>query len=198
MPTPRRWPSARAGCPTHLPNVERRAASSNAEGARLAATNPAWAGIAGERAATQFGLHIAAHAIQDDAYNRTRFAVICLPQTLAIAARLAASDCTSLVVSVPNRPGAVHDLLVPLKAHGVSMTRFESRPARSGQWEYYFYIDLHGHPSQPHVAAALAELQQLCAFYKVLGAYPSATNATTYSPPGATTCLNNWVSLAAA
>ena len=60
-----------------------------------------------------------------------------------------------LIVSVPNRPGAVHDILVPLKQHGVSMTRFESRPARSGPWEYYFYIDLQGHPSQPHVAAAL-------------------------------------------
>ena len=81
-------------------------------------------------------------------------------------------DCTSLVVSVPNKPGAVHDLLVPLKTNNVSMTRFESRPARTGQWEYYFYIDLDGHPSQPHVAAALAELKQLCAFYKVLGAYP--------------------------
>ena len=57
-------------------------------------------------------------------------------------------DCTSLVVSVANRPGAVHDMLVPLKAHGVSMTRFESRPARSGQWEYYFYIDL-ARPPRP-------------------------------------------------
>jgi chorismate mutase / prephenate dehydratase len=75
-------------------------------------------------------------------------------------------------VSVPNRPGAVHDILVPLKQHGVSMTRFESRPAKSGQWEYYFYIDVEGHPSQPHVAAALADLQRLCAFYKVLGTYP--------------------------
>ena len=75
---------------------------------------------------------------------------------------------------MPNRPGAVHDMLVPLKKHGVSMTRFESRPARSGQWEYYFYIDLQGHPSQPHVQAALAELQSLCAFYKVLGTYPLA------------------------
>jgi chorismate mutase / prephenate dehydratase len=63
------------------------------------------------------------------------------------------------VVSVPNRPGAVHDMLVPLKTHGVSMTRFESRPAKSGQWEYYFYIDIAGHPTQPHVAAALAELR---------------------------------------
>ena len=39
----------------HLPEAERRAVSSNAEGARLAATNPAWAGIAGERAASRPG-----------------------------------------------------------------------------------------------------------------------------------------------
>ena len=52
------------------------------------------------------------------------------------------------------------------------MTRFESRPAKSGQWEYYFYIDIAGHPTEAPVSAALAELQSLCAFYKVLGAYP--------------------------
>jgi chorismate mutase/prephenate dehydratase len=168
-------PQALAQCQgwlnNHLPDAERRAVSSNAEGARLAATNPAWAGIASERAATEFGLHIAAHAIQDDAFNRTRFAVVCLPQTLGTP-EASGKDCVSLIVSVPNRPGAVHDILVPLKQHGVSMTRFESRPARSGQWEYYFYIDLQGHTSQPHVAAALQDLQSLCAFYKVLGTYP--------------------------
>ena len=168
-------PQALAQCQgwltTHLPYVERRAASSNAEGARLATTHPAWAGIASARAATQFSLHTAAHAIQDDAFNRTRFAVVCLPQTLP-APPASAKDCTSLVVSVTNRPGAVHDILVPLKNHGVSMTRFESRPARSGQWEYFFYIDLQGHPSQDHVKAALTDLKQLCAFYRVLGTYP--------------------------
>lgn len=168
-------PQALAQCQNwltqHLPNAERRAVSSNAEGARLAASNPAWAGLASERAAAQFGLHIVSHAIQDEAYNRTRFAVICLPQTLAMPP-VSGKDCTSLVVSVPNRPGAVHDLLVPLKANGVSMTRFESRPAKSGQWEYYFYIDVAGHPSEPAVAAALEELKSLCAFYKMLGAYP--------------------------
>lgn len=168
-------PQALAQCQdwltTHLPHAERRPAASNAEGARLAATNPAWAAIASERAGSEFGLHIASYAIQDDAFNRTRFAIICLPQTLA-APQATGNDCVSLIVSVTNRPGAVHDLLVPLKKHGVSMTRFESRPARSGQWEYYFYIDLQGHPSQPHVAAALEELRGLCAFYKVLGTYP--------------------------
>ncbi|HEU6455467.1 MAG TPA: prephenate dehydratase [Roseateles sp.] len=168
-------PQALAQCQNwlnkHLPDVERRAVSSNAEGSRLAATNPAWAALGSERASTLFGLHIVAHAIQDEAYNRTRFAVICLPQTMATPPATG-RDCTSLVVSVPNRPGAMHDLLVPLKTHGVSMTRLESRPARTGQWDYYFYIDLDGHPSQPNVAAALAELRENCAFFKMLGAYP--------------------------
>ena len=170
-------PQALAQCQgwlsTHLPHAERRAAASNAEGARIASTDPAWAGIASERAASEFGLHIAAHAIQDDAFNRTRFVVVCLPQTLA-SPPPSGHDCVSLIVSVPNRPGAVHDLLVPLKAHGVSMTRFESRPARSGQWEYFFYIDLQGHASDPPVAAALQDLQRLCAFYKLLGTYPAS------------------------
>jgi chorismate mutase / prephenate dehydratase len=168
-------PQALAQCQSwlnkHLPKAERRAVASNADGARLAATNPAWAGIASERAGAEFGLHVAAQAIQDDSFNRTRFAVICLPQVLE-APQASGRDCVSVVVSVPNRPGAVHDILVPLKQHGVSMTRFESRPARSGQWEYYFYIDIEGHPSQPHVAQALKELKSLCAFYKVLGTYP--------------------------
>ncbi len=168
-------PQALAQCQgwlnNHLPDVERRAVSSNAEGARVAAGNPAWAGIASERAGTEFGLHVAAHAIQDDAFNRTRFAIVCLPQTLR-APEASGKDCVSLIVSVPNKPGAVHDILVPLKQHGVSMTRFESRPARSGQWEYYFYIDLQGHPAQPAMTAALKDLQSLCAFYKVLGTYP--------------------------
>ena len=170
-------PQALAQCQqwlsTHLPEAERRAVSSNAEGARLAASHPNWAGIASERAGAEFGLHTAAPAIQDEAFNRTRFVMVCLPSVMP-APQASGKDCISLVVSVPNRPGAVHDLLVPLKQHGVSMTRFESRPARSGQWEYYFYIDLQGHPSQPHVAAALRDLQSLCAFYKVLGTYPLA------------------------
>jgi len=157
----------------HLPNVERRAVASNAEGARLATGNPSWAAIASERAASQYGLHIAAHAIQDDAHNRTRFAVICLPTTLEAPAT-SGNDCTSLAVSVTNRPGALHDLLEPLKQHGVSMTRFESRPARQGQWEYTFFIDLVGHPSEPRMQQALEALKSLCAFYKVLGTYPGA------------------------
>jgi len=155
----------------HLPDAERRPVASNAEGARLASLDARLAGIAGQRAASEYGLHVVAPAIQDDPHNRTRFAIVTLPQSHP-RPKASGHDCTSLVVSVTNRPGAVHDMLVPLKNHGVSMTRFESRPARSGQWEYYFYIDIAGHPDEPHVDAALKELRAACAFFKILGTYP--------------------------
>ncbi len=155
----------------HLPNAERRPVASNAEGARQAGLDASLAGLASERAASEYGLFIVAPAIQDDAHNRTRFAIVAHPDAHP-QPKASGHDCTSLVVSVANRPGAVHDMLQPLKAHGVSMTRFESRPARSGQWEYYFYVDLEGHPDQPNVALALQELREACAFFKMLGTYP--------------------------
>ena len=159
----------------NLPDAERRPVASNAEGARLAAQDAALAAIASARAAAEFGLHVLAPAIQDEAHNRTRFAILTHPDRHP-APKPSGHDCTSLVVSVQNKPGAVHDMLVPLKKHGVSMSRFESRPARSGQWEYYFYIDVEGHPDEPKVGLALRELRETCAFFKVLGAYPIDTH----------------------
>ncbi|NLP32953.1 MAG: ACT domain-containing protein, partial [Oligella ureolytica] len=70
------------------------------------------------------------------------------------------------------RVGAVHDLLMPFSAHGVSMSRFESRPARTGQWEYYFYIDILGHQDDENVRQALTELEARSSFLKILGSYP--------------------------
>jgi chorismate mutase/prephenate dehydratase len=54
------------------------------------------------------------------------------------------------------------------------MKRFESRPARQGTWEYYFYIDIIGHQRDPAVAAALADLRANAAYCKVIGSYPRA------------------------
>jgi chorismate mutase/prephenate dehydratase len=82
------------------------------------------------------------------------------------------------VMSAENKPGAVHALLSPLAAHGVSMSRIESRPAkaRSSLWEYVFFVDLEGHEADAKVAAALAELRQRAPFLKVLGSYPVAVS----------------------
>ncbi|OGS91163.1 MAG: chorismate mutase [Gallionellales bacterium GWA2_60_18] len=153
----------------HLPHADRITASSNADAARLAAEESFAAAVAGAQAAAHFHLKVLAQNIEDDARNTTRFLVLGNQQVAP-----SGNDKTSLVLSAPNRPGAVHDLLVPLARHGVSMTRLESRPARSGLWEYVFYIDIEGHQEDEKVAAALVELKQVAAFVKVLGSYPVA------------------------
>src|SRR5690606_5207285 len=140
---------------------------SNAEAARIASHDPTVAAIAGLTAASAWNLQVVASGIQDDPQNRTRFLAIGHIETLATG-----NDKTSIILAVPNRPGAVYEMLAPLAANGVSMTRLESRPARTGQWEYYFYIDLLGHRNEPDVANALSELKKQVAFFKVLGSYP--------------------------
>ncbi len=165
----------------NLPRAERipvasnaeaaRRAATDAEASRRAATNVDAAAIAGEIAARIYDVPVLAHHIEDDPNNRTRFLVIGA-QNVAPSGR----DQTSLVMSAPNRPGAVHALLAPFAKHGVSMTRFESRPSRMGRWEYYFFVDLQGHEKDPSVAAALTELRELAPFVKLLGSYPAAAH----------------------
>lgn len=164
---PQALSQCRSWLDAHLPGVERRAVASNAEGARLASEDASLAAIAGDHAAALYALHVAAAHIQDEAQNRTRFAVLGRRAPPATG-----NDRTSLILAVPNRAGAVVAMLQPLAAHGVSMTRFESRPARSGAWEYYFYVDIQGHADDAPVRAALDALRGHCAYFKDLGSYP--------------------------
>ncbi len=154
----------------HYPAIERQAVASNVEAARLASSDPTVAAIASEAAAGRYQLAPVARHIQDDPANRTRFVVLGRNPT-----QPSGRDKTSLILAVPNRAGAVHHMLAPLAQHGVSMTRFESRPAKTGAWEYYFYVDIEGHERDPKVALALEQLRGECAFYKSLGSYPVAT-----------------------
>jgi chorismate mutase/prephenate dehydratase len=164
-------PQALAQCQRWLndnyPQLARVAVASNSEAARLAAEDATVAAIAGEPAAIRWGLHRVAVGIQDDPYNQTRF--LALGHT---APRPTGHDKTSLILAVPNRAGAVYEMLAPFAANRVSMTRFESRPTRTGQWEYYFYVDVLGHAQEPHVARAFEALRARTAFFKVLGSYP--------------------------
>lgn len=156
----------------NLPNAKRQAVASNSLGAQLAAENSNAAAIASQRAADTYGLHVLVKNIQDFSNNRTRFVVLAPDHEPQQVYSKDKAVCTSLVVSVPNRPGAVYDLLAPLKEHQVSLSRLESRPAKSDQWEYFFYIDIEGHIEQPSVAAAVSDVRRMCTFFKFLGSYP--------------------------
>ncbi len=156
----------------NLAQAPRIAVASNAEAARMAAADPESAAIAGEAAAECYGLNRLAVNIEDEANNTTRFLVLATHDSGA-----SGRDKTSLLCTTQNRPGAVHDLLAPLAEYGVSMTKFESRPARSfggGAWAYVFFIDVEGHQQQPQVSAALQALAQRAGFLRILGSYPAA------------------------
>jgi chorismate mutase/prephenate dehydratase len=153
----------------HLPSAARVAVASNAEAARLAASEAGAAAIAGEAAAAIYDLDVVAAHIEDEPNNTTRFWVLGRH-----GAGPSGKDETSLVMSAKNEPGAMYALLEPFAKHGVSMSRLESRPARTGLWEYLFFVDLEGHQDDTAVAVAIAELKLRAPFLKLLGSYPAA------------------------
>jgi chorismate mutase/prephenate dehydratase len=155
----------------NLPGVERVPVVSNAEAAQRAAQEEGAAAVAGRAAGERYGLKALARFIEDDASNTTRFLVLG-----TVDPAPSGRDRTSLVMSAENKPGAVHALLTPLAAHGVSMSRIESRPARArtSLWEYLFFIDVEGHQHDQQVAAALAALRSKAPYLKILGSYPVA------------------------
>ena len=154
---------------TNMPNAERVAVASNAEAARRAAEEAGSAAVAGEMAAEHYGLAILAANIEDEPNNTTRFLILG-----AYEPKPSGRDKTSLILSAKNRAGAVYEMLTPFAKRGVSMTKFESRPAKVALWEYLFFVDIEGHQHDPNVAAALEEVATIAGYIKVLGSYPVA------------------------
>jgi chorismate mutase/prephenate dehydratase len=152
-----------------LPKAQRVSVGSNAQAAQLAAAEPGTAAIAGEAAAARYQLPKLAENIEDEPNNTTRFLVLGKHD-----AGVSGRDKTSLIMSAPNRTGALYELLQPLSAAGVSMCRLESRPARNALWEYVFYVDIEGHRNDPTIQAALDKLAASAAYLKILGSYPVA------------------------
>ena len=152
-----------------LPHAQRISVGSNAQAAQKAAEEPGTAAIAGEAAAARYDLPKLVENIEDEPNNTTRFLVLG-----RYDAGISGRDKTSLIMSAPNRTGALHELLLPLSTAGVSMSRLESRPARNALWEYVFYVDVEGHREDAAVKAALEQLAARAAYLKILGSYPVA------------------------
>ncbi len=154
---------------THLPEVHQRPVNSNAEAARAAAQDPQLVAIASSTAAEIYGLEVIAANIEDLADNTTRFLVIG-----GVATEPSGHDKTSVVLSMANRPGALHDALGVFARSGIGLTRLETRPARNRPWAYRFFIDFEGHRADPKVACAIDELSTMNVEVQWLGSYPCA------------------------
>ncbi|MEM6301442.1 MAG: prephenate dehydratase [Pseudomonadota bacterium] len=154
---------------TNWPRIQRQAVSSNGEAARMAATMPGVAAIAGDMAAETYGLAKLSPHIEDAPDNTTRFLVIGrneLPES--------GRDKTSIVVSSRNKPGALFTLLDPFRKYGVSLTRIDTRPSRTEKWAYVFFIEFEGHLTDPTIATIMQELEEQSLLLKPLGSYPQA------------------------
>jgi chorismate mutase/prephenate dehydratase len=152
----------------NLPGAEILETSSNARSAELAARDKNAAAVTGILAAEKYGLRILEQDIQDNAANATRFLVLgrqCSPPT--------GDDRTSLMVSVSDKVGALHEAIAAFRRYKINMTKIESRPSKRKAWEYFFFIDCDGHAQDKKVANAIQHLGTHCNFVKILGSYPN-------------------------
>jgi len=152
---------------TNLPGAELVEVSSTSKAAEIASRQKGAACIASILAAKNNGLKVLEDSIQDSSHNVTRFLVIGKTE-----ARPTKEDKTSVMFSVKDKSGALHDVLVPFKKYRINMTKIESRPSKMKVWEYYFFVDIEGHHTDPKVKKALEELKKSCSYLKVLGSYP--------------------------
>jgi chorismate mutase/prephenate dehydratase len=172
-------PQATAQCrewiTRNLAHVELVETSTTARGAELASREPESGAIANLAAAEHYGVAVLAEHIEDNPRNRTRFWVLSHRP-----APPSGRDKTSVLFSVPHRPGALVRALEAFADHQVSLTLIESRPTKQTPWEYVFFVDVQGHTAAGPDSAlgrALETLGERCSFTRVLGSYPEAENA---------------------
>jgi chorismate mutase/prephenate dehydratase len=151
----------------NLCGVETIEVSSTTRAAHIAAKEKYSACIASLLAAKVYKLRVVASDIEDSPHNVTRFLIIGKSDVPATG-----DDRTSIMFSIKDKVGALHDMLAPFKKRRINLTKIESRPSKKKAWDYYFFMDLDGHRDNPRVKKALLELEDKCKFLKILGSYP--------------------------
>ncbi|MCM8785876.1 MAG: prephenate dehydratase [Candidatus Omnitrophica bacterium] len=151
----------------NLPDIEIYETESTASAVKKTMKEKKSAAIGSEIAANMYNLNILAERIEDFRENFTRFLVIGNNFT-----ERTGRDKTSILFSIKDRVGALHDILVPFKKEKINLTRIESRPSKKKAWEYVFFVDFIGHKDDESVRRALKDVEKSTVFLKVLGSYP--------------------------
>ena len=125
--------------------------------------------VAGELAASLYGLEILAPGIETFKQNFTRFLVIDdameVPQDRINKALL----CFTL----PHKPGSLAQILTILSFYDMNLTRIQSLPIPGREWQYFFYADIKFEHYQRYLQA-LQAVKPLIEDLQILGEYTAA------------------------
>jgi len=124
--------------------------------------------IAGEKAASVYGLCVICRGIQDNRNNSTRFVIISKAKLDNEKA-----DKISIVFSVPHKPGSLYGILRYFAEGNCNLMKIESRPLEDKAWEYFFYTDFSGNINEEGIRGILADMEKECSYFRLLGNYAS-------------------------
>ncbi|MCD4830665.1 MAG: prephenate dehydratase [Anaerohalosphaeraceae bacterium] len=141
--------------------------ASTARAAQLAKDEPLSAAIGSDIAAELYGLNIICENVEDIANNITRFLIISKQD-----AKPSGDDKTAILFSTSHKAGALAEVLMVFKNRGVNLTNIESRPSRTRQWEYFFFVDCIGHRTDEKVVDCFEDVRRHCLQLSVLGSFP--------------------------
>ncbi|MCL2112032.1 MAG: bifunctional chorismate mutase/prephenate dehydratase [Clostridiales bacterium] len=124
------------------------------------------AALSSRNCAALYGLKRLEDSVQDQGNNYTRF--ICISKSLAI---YPGADKTSLMLTLPHRPGSLYQVLSRFYIHGINLIKLESRPLPDRDFEFMFYFDLEAPVHSPAFSQVLRELKDICDDFYYLGSY---------------------------
>ena len=150
-----------------LPSLKQTAMENTATAAAFVANAPRGvAAIADRRCAALYDLEVLAEGISDNKNNRTRF--ICISKIPEI---YEGADKTSVIMTIPHKPGSLSRILARFDALSVNLTKLESRPIPHRDFEFRFYFDLLSPADAPTLAHLLSELSGESEEFRYLGTY---------------------------
>jgi len=124
------------------------------------------AALSSAKCAALYDLHRLADSVQDRGSNFTRF--ICVTKSLAI---YPGADKTSLMMTIPHKPGSLYHVLSRFYIHGINLIKLESRPIPDSDFEFMFYFDLETPVYSPALMQTIRELSELSDRFYYLGSY---------------------------
>jgi chorismate mutase/prephenate dehydratase len=113
-----------------------------------------------------YELDILASSVQNSENNYTKF--ICISKDLEI---YPGADKTSLMMVIPNKPGALYKVLSRFFVLGINLIKLESRPIKDRDFEYMFYFDVDGSVYSESFNTLISELDDLSEEVRYLGSY---------------------------